>query len=53
MTAIERIMKFAGKRQIEIRNKAKEKSKAADISNAAKQKELLLKIATDLGYVEK
>jgi hypothetical protein len=40
MTAIENIMKFAGKRQIEIRQKAKEKAKAKalDISNAVKQK---------------
>ena len=33
-------------------NQPKLKDKVANINSAAKQKELLIKIATDLGYVE-
>jgi hypothetical protein len=48
MKAIE---KFAKGKGLELKP-AKVKDTPASINSAAKQKELLLKIATDLGYLE-
>lgn len=51
MTAIEKIIKYASKRGVTI-NEAKEIKEEKAISSTAKQKELLLTIARDLGYVK-
>lgn len=51
MTAQERIVKFAKKAGVKLKKQA-EKESPANISSAAKQKALLIKIATDLGYLE-
>jgi len=45
------IEKFAKNKGIELKP-VKVKESPANINSAAKQKELLLKIATDLGYLE-
>lgn len=51
MTATEKLKAFAEKKGI-ILKPEKVKESPANINSAAKQKELLLKIATDLGYLE-
>lgn len=52
MTKHEKLVKFAEKHGVALTTKTKAKLKKADISTA-KQKDLLIEIAQDLGYVEK
>jgi hypothetical protein len=53
MTAHEKLVKFAAKHGSTLTPKAKVKVKKSDISTAAKQKDLIIQIAQDLGYLEK
>jgi hypothetical protein len=52
MTAHEKLKKFAEKQGLVVSTKVKVKLKKADVTTA-KQKDLLIEIAQDLGYVEK
>lgn len=52
MTAAEKIEKYLEKRGVETKPKLKVKRKASDITTAAKEKELLITIASDLGYIQ-
>jgi len=49
---VDKLIEFAEKHGAKLKKEAKEKQNASDISTAAKQKELLLRIATDLGYLQ-
>lgn len=53
MTNHEKLVKFAEKHGSTLTPKTKVKVKKADVSTAAKQKDLILQIASDLGYLEK
>ncbi len=50
MTASERLAQYLKKKGIE--PKLKTKLKASEISTAAKQKDLIISIAKDLGYLD-
>lgn len=52
MTPAEKIVKYLEKRGVKPPEKAKLKFKEADIKTAAKEKELLITIAADLGYIQ-
>lgn len=52
MTPTEKIEKYLIKRGVTFEEKSKVKQKTSHISTAAKQKELLLTIAADLGYIQ-
>lgn len=50
--SIDKLREFAGKHGVTVAVKEKTKVKEADVSTAAKQKDLVLQMAKDLGYVE-
>ena len=52
MTPHQKVKKFAEKHGAKITRPEKVKLKKADISTAAKQKDLLIQVASDLGYIE-
>jgi hypothetical protein len=52
MTPTEKIIVFAEKHGAKMKKNEKQKQKALKISTATKLKELVIKIATDLGYLE-
>ena len=47
----EKILSYLDKRGVKPTKKVKVVTKQADLKTAAKEKELLLRIATDLGYI--
>ena len=51
MNAAQKIEKYVVKRGFILNEKGKIKQKASDISTAAKQKDLLITIASALGYI--
>lgn len=51
-TPAKKIEKYLEKRGVKVAVKIKAAQKKADIGSAAKQKELLITIATDLGYIQ-
>lgn len=52
MTPHQKVKIFAEKHGAKITKPGKMKQKKSDISNTAKQKDLLIQLATDLGYLE-
>jgi hypothetical protein len=52
MTPAEKIEKYLLKRGVQIQPKIKTVQNQKDISTSAKQKDLLLTIAADLGYIQ-
>jgi hypothetical protein len=52
MTPAKKIEKYLEKRGVKVNAKLKAAQKKADISTTAKQKELLIAIAADLGYIQ-
>lgn len=52
MTPTEKLIGFAEKHGATLKKDGKPKQKASEIATAAKQKDLIIRIATDLGYLE-
>lgn len=52
MSSKDKLKAFVCKHGFQLPSKKKTKVQPSDVSNSAKQKELLLQIASDLGYIK-